>query len=99
MAIAQEVIDILYTENQTGSCFSLIGGSIILKAYHISYFMAAITDELMREMISRSKDYTIVILKAGPKRNMPGAEKIIWEHGREISRSGRTECSVLPPYF
>jgi hypothetical protein len=44
--------------------------------------MTAITDELMREMISRAKNYTIVILKAGPKRDMPGAEKTIWEHGR-----------------
>ena len=44
--------------------------------------METITDEFMRLMISRTKDYTIVILKAGPNGNLPGIEKIIWEHGR-----------------
>ena len=29
-----------------------------------------------------SKNYCIVILKAGPHKNQDGAEKIIWEHGR-----------------
>jgi hypothetical protein len=41
-----------------------------------------ITDEFMREMISRTKPYCIVILKAGPNKHEPGADKIIWEHGR-----------------
>jgi hypothetical protein len=36
----------------------------------------------MRQMISRTRNYCIVILKAGPNRNKPGVEKIIWEHGR-----------------
>jgi len=44
--------------------------------------MATITEEFMRQMISSTKDYTIVILKAGPNGNLPGIEKIIWEHGR-----------------
>jgi hypothetical protein len=44
--------------------------------------MTAITDDFMRHMLSIAKDYSIVILKATPKRNEPGAEKIIWEHGR-----------------
>ena len=44
--------------------------------------MTEITDEFMRQMISRTKDYCIVILKAGPNRNKPGVEKIIWEHAR-----------------
>ncbi len=44
--------------------------------------MTTITDEFMRQMISRTKNYCIVILKAGPKKNEDGAEKIIWEHGR-----------------
>ena len=29
-----------------------------------------------------SKNYCIVILKAGPHKNDDGVEKIIWEHGR-----------------
>ncbi len=41
-----------------------------------------ITDEFMREMISKTKQYCIVILKAGPNKHEPGADKIIWEHGR-----------------
>ncbi len=44
--------------------------------------MAAITDDFMKQMIAKTKNYCVVILKAGPNRNMPGVEKIIWEHGR-----------------
>jgi len=44
--------------------------------------MEGITDEFMMEMISKSKNYTCVILKATEKINDPGTEKIIWEHGR-----------------
>jgi len=44
--------------------------------------MTDITDEFMRQMISRTKNYCIVILKAGPNRSKDGVEKIIWEHGR-----------------
>lgn len=43
---------------------------------------ASITDEFMRQMISTTKNYSIVILKAGPNRHIEGADKIIWEHGR-----------------
>ncbi|MGA9097874.1 MAG: hypothetical protein WB392_02980 [Methanotrichaceae archaeon] len=44
--------------------------------------MPEITDDFMRQMISRTKEYCIVILKAGPNKNKAGVEKIIWEHGR-----------------
>ena len=44
--------------------------------------MTTITDDFMRKMLSVAKDYCIVILKATPKRNEPGVEKILWEHGR-----------------
>jgi hypothetical protein len=44
--------------------------------------MTEITDEYMQQMISRTRNYSVVILKAGPNRNIPGAEKIIWEHAR-----------------
>jgi len=44
--------------------------------------MTEITDDFMQQMISRTRNYSIVILKAGPNRNKPGVEKIIWEHGR-----------------
>ena len=44
--------------------------------------MKEITDEFMKEMLKKTKNYTVVILKATEKKNEPGSEKIIWEHGR-----------------
>ncbi len=44
--------------------------------------MTDISDDYMRQMITTTKDYCMVILKAGPKRYEPGADKIVWEHGR-----------------
>lgn len=44
--------------------------------------MTTITDEYMRQMISATKNYCVVILTAGPHRHEEGVEKIIWEHGR-----------------
>lgn len=60
--------------------------------------MASLTDDFMRQMISRTKNYTIVILMAGPNRDMPGAEKIIWEHGRRnfSLRENGVLCIVCP---
>ncbi len=44
--------------------------------------MKEITDEYMKQMISKARNYTVVILKATEKIKDPGTEKIIWEHGR-----------------
>ena len=44
--------------------------------------MTTITDEFLQQMLSRTKNYWVMILKAGPNKNQDGAEKIIWEHGR-----------------
>ena len=44
--------------------------------------MNTITDEFMRERIAQAKNYTLVILRATEKRKEPGADKIVWEHGR-----------------
>ena len=44
--------------------------------------MTTISDEYMRQMISQTRQYCIVILKAGSKKHEEGVEKIIWEHGR-----------------
>ena len=44
--------------------------------------MATISDEFMRQMMTTTKTYCIMILKSGPNRNIEGVEKIIWEHGR-----------------
>jgi hypothetical protein len=44
--------------------------------------MKEITDEYMREMRAKTKGYTFLMLKPGPRRFEPGADTIIWEHGR-----------------
>ncbi|MCZ7394608.1 MAG: hypothetical protein ABOK23_01370 [Candidatus Methanoperedens sp.] len=44
--------------------------------------MQTITDDFMRRMLPTTKNYCLVILRAGPKSKELGAEKIIWEHGR-----------------
>ncbi len=44
--------------------------------------MDEITDEYMKKMLGKSKNYCIVILKEGPNRNMTDVNKIVWEHGR-----------------
>jgi hypothetical protein len=44
--------------------------------------MAEITDEYMRAMLPTTKEYTAVLLKAGPNRRMEGVDQIVWEHGR-----------------
>jgi hypothetical protein len=44
--------------------------------------MATITDEFMKQMSAKTKNYCIVILKAGSRRHEAGIEPIIWEHGR-----------------
>jgi hypothetical protein len=41
-----------------------------------------ITDEYMREMLTKTRNYSFVILKPGPNSQQPGVEKIVWEHGR-----------------
>lgn len=44
--------------------------------------MTTITDEFMKQMMTTTKNYCVIILKAGPNKQMAGVEKIIWEHGR-----------------
>ena len=44
--------------------------------------MAEVDDDYMRRMIGTTREYTLMILRAGPGRREPGAEQIVWEHGR-----------------
>ncbi len=44
--------------------------------------MTTITDDAMREMIGKAKNYTLVILRAGPNRQMTGTGPVVWEHAR-----------------
>jgi hypothetical protein len=46
--------------------------------------MTKITDEYMQQMLSRTKEYCIVLLKHGPESDLPDEREIIWEHGRRI---------------
>jgi hypothetical protein len=55
---------------------------IILNAINMIEIPSTITDEYMKDMISKTKEYCIVLLKEGPNCNMPGADKVVWEHGR-----------------
>ncbi len=60
--------------------------------------MVSVTDEYMREMMQKTKPYTIVVLRRTHKRNEPGADRIVWEHGRrnfELRRDGIL-CVVCP---
>ena len=44
--------------------------------------MDAITDEYMKDMLTKSKSYSLMILKAGPKEITPERMQVVWEHGR-----------------
>ena len=51
-----------------------------------------ITDDYMREMLAKTRSYTVVLLKRGPRRDVPEAKAIVWEHGRrnfELRATGR----------
>ena len=43
---------------------------------------AVITDEYMREMLGKSREYTLVLLTATAERELDGADALVWEHGR-----------------
>lgn len=60
--------------------------------------MTSISDQTMREALTKTKTYSLMILLAGPNRHQPDAEKIIWEHGRrnfELRAAGKL-CIVCP---
>jgi len=40
--------------------------------------MSAITDEIMRQRLARTKPYTVVLLKKGPRWSAPDARQVIW---------------------
>lgn len=44
--------------------------------------MNAVSDDHLRDLLSHSKKYCLVILSAGPNWGQAGADKIIGEHGR-----------------
>jgi hypothetical protein len=45
--------------------------------------MTAVTDEYMQQMLAKTKEYHIVLLKPGPGAdNHPDIKELTWEHGR-----------------
>ena len=44
--------------------------------------MPTITDDFMKQMMTTTKPYTLVLLTKGPNFNRLDAPGIIWEHGR-----------------
>lgn len=44
--------------------------------------MKEITDDFMREMIAKTKSYSLVILKPGPAPPGPETMSVVWEHAR-----------------
>ena len=54
--------------------------------------MSTITNEYMQEMMTKTKNYNLVILKAGLNYEQQNAKTIIWEHGRrnfELRAAGK----------
>ncbi len=60
--------------------------------------MTTITDEFMLEMMPKARSYCAVILKAGPQKDHPDRERIVWEHGRRnfALRADGTLAIVCP---
>jgi hypothetical protein len=52
------------------------------RAVHTSARDVEITDDYMKQMLSTTREYTFVLLSAGPRYGAPGSDTIIWEHGR-----------------
>ncbi len=60
--------------------------------------MSEITDEYMKSMLKTVRPYTVVLLRATPRRKDPGADQIVWEHGRRnfaLRKDGR--LSIVGP--
>ena len=45
--------------------------------------MTSITNEYMQEMMTKTRNYNLVILKKGLNFDLPDARSVIWEHGRK----------------
>ena len=60
----------------------------------------SITDEFIMKLLQGAKSYCVFILKPGPTRDQPDAEKIQWEHVRylfELREAGKLSitCPVM----
>ncbi len=60
--------------------------------------MSDVTDEFMTEMLKTTRRYTMVLLHRTARRGDPGADAVVWEHGRRnfaLRRDGLI-CLVCP---
>jgi hypothetical protein len=48
--------------------------------------MTEISDAYMHERLASARPFTVAILRHGPCYESPGAEAVIWEHGRRNMR-------------
>lgn len=44
--------------------------------------MEPITDDYMRQMLTQTKQYTLMLLKTGPNVGREDVQQLLWEHGR-----------------
>jgi hypothetical protein len=60
--------------------------------------MSTFTDETMRERLSKTKTYSSVLLRRGPRWDASDSKAVIWEHGRRNFelRESRKLCIVCP---
>jgi len=60
--------------------------------------MTTITDDFMKEMMTKTKPFTVVILKKGPSYMLPDVLPVIWEHGRQnFSLRADGKLSIVCP--
>jgi hypothetical protein len=43
---------------------------------------SGVSDDFMREQLTLSRGYALVLLQAGPQYGSEGSERIVWEHAR-----------------
>ena len=60
--------------------------------------MTDITDEYMYEMLGKTREYCLVLLKPGTKCDHPDLKTIIWEHARRnFSLRAKGVLSIVCP--
>jgi len=57
--------------------------------------VSGITDDYMRKMLRTTKRYTLVILHRTSRRSEPGADRIVWEHGRRNFELRKNGCLCI----
>jgi uncharacterized protein YciI len=64
----------------------------------LAMIRSVISDDEMRSALATAREYTLVLLRYTPRRQEPGADAIVWEHGRrnfELRASG--ELTIVGP--